>query len=121
MDRVTHITIPALATAAARRTRPTPGQRLRVRVQRLRLDRELANGAPLEDSRLRLLRARQLIEPRTRRRVAASIRSAARDAGPSRRPGLGSRIAGSPPALPLREGLIALPQLLESTAAVDAR
>jgi hypothetical protein len=48
--------------------------RLKARLSRPRLDREIADGGLYELSPVLALRARQLIEPRTRRRAAGNLR-----------------------------------------------
>jgi hypothetical protein len=48
--------------------------RLRVRLRRWRLDRELANGVAHAPSEARTLRAGQLVDVRTRRHLAQSLR-----------------------------------------------
>jgi hypothetical protein len=52
----------------------TPGLRLKVFVARGRLDRQIAGGRPCESSAALALRARQLTDPRTRRRIAQDLR-----------------------------------------------
>jgi hypothetical protein len=88
----------------------------------VRLDRELASGAPIAGSRDRSLRAHQLVTPRTRRRVAASLRAAIRDARSARPLRLGSRVPVCREAvLPLSEALTGLAERLESPAEVNPR
>jgi hypothetical protein len=56
------------------------GQQLRVRLERARLDRELAGGCSPERSSLHSLRARQLAGPLVRSEVARSLRHVVDDA-----------------------------------------
>jgi hypothetical protein len=81
--RVTHV-------RSARRVRPP--RRLLVRIHRRRLDRELADGGGDLDADELALRARQLIDPAARRRLARSLRRLAAEAA---RPAL-SASAGAP-------------------------
>jgi len=48
--------------------------RLSVCLRRGKLDREIARGRPCESSAALALRARQLVDPQTRRRIAGSLR-----------------------------------------------
>lgn len=59
--------------------RPTLRVRLRVRLHRWRLDRELAHGYSREDSAAQVLRARQLATPETRHQLASALRRVAAD------------------------------------------
>lgn len=52
---------------------PRLGVRLRARARRLRLDRALAAGADPSASPLLAARAAQLVDPRTRQRIAAGL------------------------------------------------
>ena len=83
-----------------------PGARLRVRLRRGRIDRELAEGRDLEVSADRALRATQLTEAVTRRRVARSLRGVVAKA--ERAPGgLGSAVpVCRSVVLAWREGLL---------------
>jgi hypothetical protein len=51
------------------------GLRLRVRATRGRLDRQIVAGCPCDATPALARRARQLIDPRTRRRLARNLRS----------------------------------------------
>ena len=99
--------------------RPAPGARLRVRLRRWRLDRELAEGCHPEACRDRALRATQLTEAVTRRRVARSLRGVVAKA--ERAPGgLGSAAPVCRSAvLAWREGLLGLADRLEQPGPVN--
>jgi hypothetical protein len=60
--------------------RPGLGRQLGARLQRARLDRELAEGCSPERSPLHALRARQLVDPRVRAQLAMSLRHVVQDA-----------------------------------------
>ena len=55
---------------------PPLGPRLRLRISRERLDRELADGVPSERSDLHALRGSQLADPLTRHELAIQMRTA---------------------------------------------
>jgi hypothetical protein len=99
---------------------PAPGMRLRVRLHRRRLDRELAQGLDPESWSDRALRARQLTNARTRRRIARGLRgvvaSADRPSGPV--------LSAAPPAcrtavVPWREALLGLADRLQQPGLVN--
>jgi len=60
--------------------RPGLGQQLKARLERARLDRDLAAGCSPQRSRLHALRARQLAGPLVRSEVARSLRHVVDDA-----------------------------------------
>ena len=99
--------------------RPARGARLRVRLRRGRLDRELAEGRDPEACGDRALRAGQLTEAVTRRRVARSLRGVVAKA--ERAPGgLGSAAPVCRGAvLAWREGLLGLADRLEQPGALN--
>jgi hypothetical protein len=66
--------------------RVRPSDRVRARLRAAELDRRLAGGASPESSVELMLRARRLIRPRERRRLARSLRMLVRSAA---RPGSG--------------------------------
>ena len=96
-----------------------PGARLRVRLHRTRLDRELAEGRDPEACGDRALRARQLTDTVTRRRVARSLRGVVAKA--ERAPGgLGSAAPVCRSAVVAwREGLLGLADRLEQPRPVN--
>ncbi len=94
--------------------------RLRVRVRRWRLDRELAAGPAGEISPELALRGRQLADPRSARTIARSLRRvvAAADRPPSPHPGGGVPVA-RPAVRASREALLGLAERLEQPVAVS--
>jgi len=94
--------------------------RLRVRLRSGLLDRELADGCAPGSSEDRRLRAKQLLDPVTRRRLARSLREVVAAA---ERPGaaqLGSAVPVRREAvMSLREGLLGLAERLELPVAVN--
>jgi len=101
--------------------RPTLGLRLRVRLRRWQLDRDLAAGCVISGSADLALRARRLGEPRARLQTATSIR---RVVATARSPRL-SLSAAVPPVraavLPWAEGLLGLAERLEQPVPLAAR
>jgi len=88
------------------------GRRLRVRLHRRRLDRELADGC--DASQDRVLRASELTDPGTRRELARSLREVVANAENPRRALFGSAVPVlSAAVLPWREGLLGLAERLE--------
>jgi hypothetical protein len=105
---------------AARVVSPGIGLRVRVRLRRCRLDRELAQGLGCEDSEARSLRARQLATARTRRRLARSARWVA-ESDPARLSPLFSppQIAPTSAVYSWREAFAGLAERLESSAPIN--
>ena len=99
---------------------PAHGARLRARLRRTRLDRELAEGRAPEVCEDHALRARQLTDPVARGRVACSLRGVVAKA--ERAPGgLGSAAPVCRGAvLAWREGLLGLADRLEQPGLVNA-
>jgi hypothetical protein len=73
---------------------PKPRLRLRLRVvlHRFSLDRELADGQPADAREDRALRAAQLADPATRRKLARSLRDTVADAERPHSPGFSSSV-----------------------------
>ncbi len=95
--------------------------RLRVLFRRGALDRELAEGCPPDAVSDRGLRARQLTEPASCRRLAASLRSCVEDAENPRRGGFSSAIpVRRDVVLIWRDAFLNLAERLERPAAVSA-
>ncbi len=95
--------------------------RLRVLFRRGALDRELAEGCPPDTAGDRGLRARQLTEPDSCRRLAASLRSCVEDAENPRRRGFSSAIpVRRDVVLIWRDSLLDLAGRLGQPAAVSA-
>jgi hypothetical protein len=97
-------------------------RRLRLIIARRRLDRELADGLAANSSDIHQLRASQLMDPRTRRRLARSLRRAVAEAERVPRPGFGAAV----PVLrrevsTCREALIGLSERLERPGPVNPR
>lgn len=80
---------------------PKPRLRLRLRVlmSHFRLDHELADGRPASASDDRALRAAQLVDPATRRKVARSLRRTVADAR-------GRRLRGFSSSVPTQYGAV---------------
>jgi hypothetical protein len=97
---------------------PTLGLRLRVRLHRRRLDRELADGCSCEASGDHALRARQLADSMTRHELARSLRRVA-DSGNRRRALFSSAVPLSRGVEPWREALVGLASRLEQPVAVN--
>jgi hypothetical protein len=107
--------------------RPGLNQQLRVRLQRARLDRDLAVGSSPQRSPLHALRARQLADPRVRSELAGSLRDIVDDAMQPQAVLNPVRLSRSIVLVSLRqeevrawqEGLLGLAQRLEGRAAVN--
>jgi hypothetical protein len=99
---------------------PRLGVRLRVRLHRWRCDRELADGCAPDSSEDRALRARQLTDSVTRRRLAQSLRRVVAEVDDSRLTLLSSKVPVCRRAvLPWREGLLGLADRLTQPGAVN--
>jgi hypothetical protein len=97
------------------------GLRLRVRLHRASLDRELSDGLAADSAEERALRARQLEESRTRRRLASALRGVIADAELPAASRLCSAVPVSRNAvLPWRQALLGVAERLESGDPVDA-
>lgn len=95
------------------------GLRLRVRIRRGRLDRELADGCVCSASEDRALRARQLADPVSCRQLASSLRRVARAESP-RTALLDSTVpVVSRFVVPWREALLGLAERLEQPGPVN--
>jgi hypothetical protein len=94
--------------------------RLRVRLQRRRLNNELAAGFDPHTSDELALRARQLTDRSTRRRVARSLRGVVSDVEDRRAAVLGSGVPVCRKVLPWREGLLGLAERLDGRDPVNA-
>jgi hypothetical protein len=105
---------------AAQLVIPSIGLRVRVRLHRCRLDRELAQGLGCEASAARSLRARQLATARTRRRLARSLRWVA-ESDPDRLSPFSSpsQVAPAPAVYLWREAFVGLAERLESSAPIN--
>jgi hypothetical protein len=100
--------------------RPGWRARLRVRLSRGRLDRELADACVRDTSEGHALRARQLADPAARRRLACSLRRLLADAEDPRAALLGSTVPVLGDAVvPWREALLGLAERLEQTEPVN--
>ncbi len=102
--------------------RPPAGLRLRLRVRlhRASLDRQLSDGLAAGSAEDRARRARQLEDSKTRRRLASALRGVIAD---SELPAV-SRLCSAVPVsrgavLPWRQALLGLAERLESTDLVD--
>ena len=94
--------------------------RLRVRLARGRLDRELADARVRDTSEDHALRARQLATPAARRQLACSLRRVLADAEDPRTAMRGSTVPVLWDAvLPWREALYGLAERLEQTEPVN--
>ena len=94
--------------------------RLRVRLHRQRCDRELADGCAPDSSEDRALRARQLTDSVTRRRLAQSLRRVVAEVDDSRPTLLSSKVPVCRKAVvPWREGLLGLADRLAQPGAVN--
>lgn len=95
--------------------------RLSVRLRRARLDRQLAAGTcPTNDSQL-TLRAWQLVQSSSRRRVALALRRTVREAHGDRRTGLSSVVSVSRKAVTQwSEGLLGLADAIERSDRASA-
>jgi len=96
------------------------GLRLRVRLHRARLDRQLSYGLGADSLEEGALRARQLADYRTRRRLACALRTLIAD---SELPAVARLCAAVPVSqgavLPWRQALLGLAERLEGTDPVD--
>jgi hypothetical protein len=98
------------------------GLRLRVRLHRWQLDRELAEGCFCDASRQRELRAGQLSDPLTSRKLAASLRQLVAGTQRPRASSLGSAVPVVREAvLGWQEGLLGLAEQLERARALNPR
>lgn len=103
------------------RRRPPLRLRLRVWVRRRRLNNELAAGFEPHASDELALRARQLTDTSTRRRLARSLRGVASDVEDRRAAVLGPGVPVCRKVLPWREGLLGLAERLDGREPVNAR
>jgi hypothetical protein len=100
---------------------PALGLRLRSRLLRRRLDREIAAGAPIDESPDRALRARELTSPRERRALAAALANIL-DAAEERQIDACCPVAIEHAAvIAAREDIVELIALLRSAAALEPR
>lgn len=100
--------------------RPGLRARLRVRLSRGRLDRELADAIVRDTSEGHALRARQLADPAARRQLACSLRRLLADAEDPRAALLGSSVPVlGDVVMPWREALLGLAERLEQTEPVN--
>jgi hypothetical protein len=99
----------------------TVGLRLRVRLHRWRLDRELADGGVRDGSDAHALRARQLSDPTTRRRLSGSLRRLVADAEKAGRALPSATLVRREAVIGWREALLGLAERLERPAAVNPR
>jgi hypothetical protein len=96
--------------------------RLRVRLHRGRLDRDLARGAACETGVEHALRARQLVDGATRRGLARSLRRVSAEAGRARSTPLTATVPIDRKAVaPWREALLGLAERLEQPVEVSPR
>jgi hypothetical protein len=94
--------------------------RLRVRLHRATLDRQLSEGRPTGEPRERALRAHQLADRVTRRRLAKALRSLIADAELPMVARMYSAVPVSRNAiLPWRQALLGVAERLEGDGAVD--
>jgi len=100
--------------------RPSPprGRRLRLRISRRRVDRELADGVSPERSDLHALRGSELVDPLTRHELAIQIRTAVA-AADYRGAALGFGSVRREAVIASREGLLGLAERLESAGPVN--
>ncbi len=118
------LSVATLRGRTSHRTVPPPpaGRRLRLTValHRHRLDNELARGADRGSSPALGLRAAQLVEDRTRRRIARSLRSAVREAESPRAP-FGSAVpVRRDTTAAVRSAMLGLAERLEGPLPVSA-
>ncbi len=100
---------------------PTLGLRLRTRLHTRSLDRALAAGRVPGADADRALRAGQLVDPITRRRLARSLRRVVADSGRPRAGVLGSAIPAAPgPVFGWREALLGIAERLERPVPVNS-
>jgi hypothetical protein len=98
----------------------SPGLRLKVFVARGRLDRQIVRGRPCESSAALALRARQLTDPRTRRRIAEDLRGIVDYVHRYRSRGVISAVVIEPAAVRNgRREILELARRLEGTAQVS--
>jgi hypothetical protein len=96
--------------------------RLKVRLSRPRLDREIADGGLHELSPALALRARQLVEPRTRRRAARNLRDIVKFVDRAGSGRIISAVVIERRAVRVgREAILGLAERLEGTAPVSPR
>lgn len=96
--------------------------RLKVRLTRARLDRELVSGRPCESSPALALRARQLLDSRTRRESAHHLRDIVRYVDRSRAGRALTAVVIERAAVRAgREAILGLAERLEGTAPVSVR
>ena len=97
------------------------GLRLRVRLHRAALDRQLSEGLAADGFEERALRARQLEDGETRRRLARAVRSLIAD---SELPAVARMCSAVPVSrsavLPWRQALLGVAERLERDEPVDA-
>lgn len=96
------------------------GLRLDVHLHRGRLTHDLADGVAADASERHALRARQLTDPATRRRLARSVRRVVSDARDRRATMLGSAVPVSRAVLPFTGELLGTADRLEDADAVPA-
>ncbi len=96
------------------------GLRLRVRLHRASLDRQLSDGVAAASAEDRALRARQLEDSKTRRRLASALRGVIAD---SELPAVARMCCAVPVSrravLPWRQALLGVAERLESGDPVD--
>jgi hypothetical protein len=105
-------------TVLSARPSPPRGPRLRLRISRKRVDRELADGVPPERSDLHALRGSQLVDPLTRHELAIQMRTAIAAA---EHPGTALRFGSvrRDTVIASREGLLGLAERLENGDAIN--
>jgi hypothetical protein len=111
------------STARMEMCAPKPRLRLRLRVKlcRFGLDRQLADGRPADASEARALRAHQLEDPALRRKLAGSLRHTVADAQRPRPIGFSSTVPMRREAVVgCGEALLGLADRLEHPARVSA-
>lgn len=96
------------------------GLRLGVSVHHGRLDRELASGFDPESSEQRSLRAQQLTDPATRRRLAHSLRRVVSDARDRRATMFGPAVPVRREVLPWSNDLLRLAERMQGEGPVSA-
>jgi hypothetical protein len=98
------------------------GLRLRVRLRRWQLDRELADGCFCDTSRQRALRASQLTDPLTCRELARSLRQVVARAQTPRAAWLGSTVpVVREVVMAWQEALLGLAEQLEQAVGLNSR
>jgi hypothetical protein len=100
---------------------PSLSLRLRVRVARSRLDREIAAGAPPQESPARSVRAAQLAAPETRRTIAVVLETVVESAEECRHDRCSCLVLEHDAVLEARDGLVELAGRLRSDELLTPR